>query len=111
MLIANMAAEAVELVNKRYEEAFDLIRYVFKVDHLYEDQIRLIKAFDGKNIFFSAPTGYGKSIKRKIGLDFFAFYLRLAFFTRISAIHKTTLKISLSELFFNCVEFLLGLNV
>ena len=40
-----------------------MIRYVFKVDHLYEDQIRLIKAFvDGKNIFFSAPTGYGKSI-------------------------------------------------
>ena len=40
-----------------------MIRYVFKVDHLYEDQIRLIKAFvDGKNISFSAPTGYGKSI-------------------------------------------------
>ena len=63
MPIPNMAAEAVELVNKRYEEAFDLIKYVFKVVQLYEDQIRLIKAFlDGKNIFFSAPTSYGKSI-------------------------------------------------
>ena len=49
-----MAAEPVELVNKRYEEAFDLIKYVFKVDQLYEDQIRLINAFlDGKNIFLA----------------------------------------------------------
>ena len=54
MPIPNMAAEAVELVNKRYEEAFDLIKYVFKVDQLYEDQIRLIKAFlNGKNIFLA----------------------------------------------------------
>ena len=60
MLIANMAAEAVELMNKSTKRH---LRYVFKVDHLYEDQIRLIKAFvDGKNIFFSTPTGYGKSI-------------------------------------------------
>ena len=48
-----MAAEAVEIVNKRYEEAFDLIKYVSKVAQLYEGQIRLIKAFlDGKNIYF-----------------------------------------------------------
>ena len=38
MPIPNMAAEPVELVNKRYEEAFDLIKYVFKVDQLYEDK-------------------------------------------------------------------------
>ena len=56
-------AAAVELVNKRYKEAFDLIKYVFKVDQLYEDQIGSIKVFlDDKNIFFSSPTSYGKSI-------------------------------------------------
>ena len=64
--MANMAAsEALnaELENTRYEEAFGLIKYVFGIDELFEDQLRLIKAFvNGQNIFFSAPTGYGKSI-------------------------------------------------
>ena len=59
----NMAAEGVEHMNKRCQEAFDLIKYVFKIDELYDDQMRLIKAFcNGQNIFFNAPTGYGKSI-------------------------------------------------
>ena len=59
----NMAAEGVEHMNKRYQEAFDLIKYVFKIDELYDDQMKLIKAFcNGQNIFFNAPTGYGKSI-------------------------------------------------
>ena len=41
-------------MNKGYEKAFDLTRDAFKVDHLYEDQIRLIKAFvNGKNIFLA----------------------------------------------------------
>ena len=59
----NMAAEGVEHMNKRYQEAFDLIKYVFKIDELYNDRMKLIKAFcNGQNIFFNAPTGYGKSI-------------------------------------------------
>jgi superfamily II DNA helicase RecQ len=50
-------------MNKRFEEAFDLIKYVFKVEKLYDDQTKLIKAFcNGSNVFFNAPTGYGKSI-------------------------------------------------
>ncbi len=63
-VFANMAAEGSdELMNKRYEEAFGLIKYIFNVDELYGDQIRLIKAFvRGQNIYFNAPTGYGKSI-------------------------------------------------
>jgi hypothetical protein len=40
-----MAAEGVEHMNKRYQEAFDLIKYVFKIDELYDDQMKLIKAF------------------------------------------------------------------
>jgi superfamily II DNA helicase RecQ len=58
-----MAANNDVLTNKRFEEAFDLIKYVFKVEKLYDDQTKLIKAFcNGSNVFFNAPTGYGKSI-------------------------------------------------
>ena len=54
-----MAAEGVELMNKRYELAIDLIRYVFKVYHMDEDQIKLIKNFvDGKNIFLARPGNF-----------------------------------------------------
>jgi superfamily II DNA helicase RecQ len=56
------AGESVELMNKRYEEAFCLIKYVLGVEGLCDNQ-GLIEAFvNGQNIFFSAPTGYGKSI-------------------------------------------------
>ena len=58
-----MAANNDVLMNKRFEEAFDLIKYVFKVEKLYDDQTKLIKALcNGSNVFFNAPTGYGKSI-------------------------------------------------
>jgi hypothetical protein len=40
-----MAAEGVEHMNKIYQETFDLIKYVFKIDELYDDQMKLIKAF------------------------------------------------------------------
>ena len=47
------------LMNESYEEAFALIEYIFNGDELYEDQIKLIRAFAcGKNIYFNAPTGY-----------------------------------------------------
>ena len=63
MQITNMAANNDVLMNKIFEEAFDLIKYVFKVEKLYDDQTKLIKAFcNGSNVFFNAPTGYGKSI-------------------------------------------------
>ena len=63
MQITNLAANNDVLMNKRFEEAFDIIKYVFKVEKLYDDQTKLIKAFcNGSNVFFNAPTGYGKSI-------------------------------------------------
>lgn len=64
MQTVNMAnKECAHFMNKRYQEAFDFIKYVFNVDELYEDQMKLIKAFcSGQNIFFNAPTGYGKFI-------------------------------------------------
>ena len=58
-----MAAAYDEVMNKRFEEAFDFIMHIFKVEKLYDDQVKLIKAFcNGSNVFFNAPTGYGKSI-------------------------------------------------
>ena len=61
-VFANMAAEGSDkLMNKRYEEAFGLIKYIFNVDKLYGDQIRLIQAFvRSQNIYFNAPMGYGR---------------------------------------------------
>ena len=61
--INNMAAAYDEVMNKRFEEAFDFIKHIFKVEKLYDDQVKLIKAFcNGSNVFFNAPTGYGESI-------------------------------------------------
>ena len=50
-----MAAANDVLMNKRFEEAFDFIKYVFKVGKHYDDQMRLIKAFCNRsNVFFNA---------------------------------------------------------
>ena len=55
LLITNMAAANDVLMNKRFEEAFDFIKYVFKVGKHYDDQMRLIKAFCNRsNVFFNA---------------------------------------------------------
>ena len=61
------AKDGDTLMNERYQEAFGLIKCIFNVDELHEDQIGLIKTFvGGKNIYFNVPTGYGKSsIERK----------------------------------------------
>ena len=51
------AKDSDMLMKKRYEEAFGLIKYIFNVDELQEDQIRLIKAFaTGKVIYFNARS-------------------------------------------------------
>ena len=56
------AKDSVTLMNERYEEAFGLIKCIFNVHELHEDQIRLIKTFvGGKNIYFNVPMGYGNS--------------------------------------------------
>ena len=39
-------------MNKRYEKAFGLIKYIFNIDEMYEDQTRLIKiVVKGEKIF------------------------------------------------------------
>ena len=63
MHISNIAAANHELMKNRFEEALDFIKHVFKVQELYDDQVKLIKAFcNCSNVFFNASTGYGKSI-------------------------------------------------
>jgi superfamily II DNA helicase RecQ len=61
----NMAAGEAQpdVIEDRFNEALDFIKYIFKVDRLYENRVKLIRAFcEGQNIFFNVPTGYGKSI-------------------------------------------------
>ncbi len=40
------------VMNKRFEEAFDFIKHVFKVKKLYDDQTRLIEAFCAGRMYF-----------------------------------------------------------
>ncbi|XP_028419127.1 uncharacterized protein LOC114544809 [Dendronephthya gigantea] len=57
------AHEGSQIEDALFEEALDFIKHVFHINELYHEQIQLIKSFcKGKNIFFNAPTGYGKSI-------------------------------------------------
>ena len=51
MQITNMAVANDVLMNKKFEEAFDFIKYVEK---LYGDQLRLTKAFCN----LSSPTQF-----------------------------------------------------
>ena len=55
-----MAAANDVLTNKRVEEAFDFIRYhVSKIEKLYNNQMRLIKALcNGSNVFFDTILVY-----------------------------------------------------
>ena len=47
----------------KFQEALSIACSLFHVEKFYEDQeMALRKFFQGKNIFFSAHTGYGKSL-------------------------------------------------
>lgn len=47
----------------KFQEALSTTTYLLQVEKFYEDQeIALRKFFQGNNIFFSAHTGYGKSL-------------------------------------------------
>ena len=41
------AKDSDTLMNERYEDVFSLIKCIFNVDKLHENQIRLIKTFVG----------------------------------------------------------------
>lgn len=43
----------------RFEEAFDLVKHVFKIDILYDDQIKLIKALVMESpLYFNHCLGF-----------------------------------------------------
>ena len=47
----------------KIEEAFDLVCHFFDVPELLEDQKEALRQFfSGKELYFSAPTGFGKSL-------------------------------------------------
>ena len=47
----------------KFEEAFSELKNMFGIENFYPDQKDLIRSFCcGNNIYFSAGTGYGKSL-------------------------------------------------
>ena len=48
---------------EKFKEGLQLVKVYFGVENLFEDQVKALRCFfQGKNIYFSAPTGYGKSL-------------------------------------------------
>ena len=57
------SAKSVKLDERKFKEAVRLACNLLQVDGLYHGQEEALKQFfRGKNIFFSAHTGYGKSL-------------------------------------------------
>ena len=55
--------ELAELDLGKLEEAFDLVCHFFDVETLHQNQKVALRAFlSGQDLYFSAPTGYGKSL-------------------------------------------------
>ena len=51
------------LEGEEFKSATDVVRYFFQVESLHKEQVQCIKAFfRGKDVYFSAGTGYGKSL-------------------------------------------------
>eukprot|EP00794_Sanderia_malayensis_P013501 gene13501-14905_t len=49
--------------DERFSDVIMFICYLFGIQDMHEDQKLAIKAFiEGKDIYFSASTGYGKSM-------------------------------------------------
>ncbi len=57
------ASRHAKLDETKFEEALRLAASLLQIDSFYEDQqVALKQFFQGKNVFFSAHTGYGKSL-------------------------------------------------
>ena len=65
MKMTSVSASAVSSTDFdfKFEEACEMIKHIFVIEELFEDQKRSMKEFgNGKNIYVNAATGYGKSI-------------------------------------------------
>ena len=55
--------ELAELDLGKLEEAFNLVCHFFDMEMLHHDQKAALRAFlSGQDLYFSAPTGFGKSL-------------------------------------------------
>ena len=46
-----------------FREDLQMVCHYFNVDELFAEQLKILRSFfQGKNMYFSAPTGYGKSL-------------------------------------------------
>ena len=53
----------INVPSEQIEEALAMVYHFFNLDELHADQIAALKLFiSGKDLYFSAPTGYGKSL-------------------------------------------------
>ena len=53
----------IDVPSEQIEEALAMVCHFFNLDELHADQIAALKSFiRGKDLYFSAPTGYGKSL-------------------------------------------------
>ena len=63
------SVEEAKLEGECFQDALRLVCQFFRVDSLFEDQVKAIKAFfKGNNVFFCASTRYGN----RVSIDSFA---------------------------------------
>ena len=63
MANANVRLNFAPLSKEKIEDAFKYVLYFFNVKELMPDQQAAIRTFfSGRDVYFSAPTGYGKSL-------------------------------------------------
>ena len=55
--------EELKFNTGKLDEAFELVCHFFDVQHLHDDQKKALRGFfSGKDLYFSVPTGFGKSL-------------------------------------------------
>ena len=48
---------------ERFKEGLEFVKKYYRIENMFEDQVKALRCFfQGKNLYFSAPTGYGKSL-------------------------------------------------
>ena len=48
---------------ERFKDGLEFVKLFYRVANIFEDQEKALRCFfQGKNLYFSAPTGYGKSL-------------------------------------------------
>ena len=61
--VAAIMERVIPFDENKFNEVLHYVCYLFGINKLHEDQLLAVKAFlEGQDIYFSAGTGYGKSL-------------------------------------------------